>query len=65
MGIFDVVGNVYDFITDAAGKVRSAAQVVEFVAKRAKLSDIADVAKSVGKAASPLHIAPTPVLVGG
>ncbi|MBE1549791.1 hypothetical protein GGC64_003831 [Mycobacterium sp. OAS707] len=65
MGIFDVVENVYDFVTDAAGKVKNAAQVVEFVAKRAKLSDIADVAKSVGKAASPLHIAPTPVLVGG
>ena len=65
MGIFDVVGNVYDFVTDAAGKVRNAAQVVEFVAKRAKLADIADVAKSVGKSASPLNIAPTAVLVGG
>lgn len=65
MGIFDVVENVYDFVTDAAGKVRSAAQVVEFIAKRANLADIADVAKSVGKSASPLHIAPTPVLVGG
>jgi hypothetical protein len=65
MGIFDVVENVYDFVTDAAGKVKNAAQVVEFVAKRAKLADIADVAKSVGRAASPLHIAPTPVLVGG
>jgi hypothetical protein len=65
MGIFDVVGNVYDFVTDAAGKVKGAAQVVEFVAKRAKLADIADVAKSVGKSASPLNIAPTAVLVGG
>jgi hypothetical protein len=65
MGIFDVVGNVYDFVTDAAGKARNAAQVVEFVAKRAKLADIADVAKSVGKSASPLNIAPTAVLVGG
>jgi hypothetical protein len=65
MGIFDVVENVYDFVTDAAGKVRNAAAVVEFVAKRANLADIADVAKSVGKSASPLHIAPTPVLVGG
>ena len=65
MGIFDVVENVYDFVTDAAGKVRNAAAVVEFVAKRADLADIADVAKSVGKSASPLHIAPTPVLVGG
>src|SRR6476469_4460865 len=65
MGIYDVVENVYDIVTDAAGKVRSAAQVVEFVAKRATLADIADVAKSVGQAASPLNIAPTPVLVGG
>lgn len=65
MGIFDVVENVYDVVTDAAGKVRNAAQVVEFVAQRAKLADIADVAKSVGRLASPLHIAPTPVLVGG
>ncbi len=65
MGIFDVVGNVYDFVTDAAGKVKNAAQVIEFVAKRAKLADIADVARSVGKLASPLHIAPTPILVGG
>ena len=32
MGIFDVVENVYDFVTDTAGKVRNAAQVVEFVA---------------------------------
>jgi hypothetical protein len=65
MGIYDVVENVYDFVTDAAGKARNAAQVVEFIAKRANLADIADVAKSVGKSASPLHIAPTPVLVGG
>jgi EspA/EspE family len=65
MGIYDVVENVYDVVTDAAGKVRNAAQVVEFVAKRTNLAAIADVAKSVGKSASPLHIAPTPVLVGG
>jgi hypothetical protein len=58
MRIFDVVENVY-------GNVRSAAQVVEFIAKRAKLADVADVAKSVGQVASPLDIAPTPVLVGG
>jgi hypothetical protein len=65
MGIFDVVENVYDFVTDAAGKVRNAAAVIEFVAKRAKLADLADFAKGVGKWASPLHIAPTPILVGG
>jgi hypothetical protein len=65
MGIFDVVEKVYDFVTDAAGKARNAAAVVEFVAKRANLAEVADVAKSVGKSASPLHIAPTPVLVGG
>jgi hypothetical protein len=65
MGIFDVVDDVFDFVTDTAGKVKTAANVIAFVAKKAKLADIADVAKSVGKWAEPLNIAPTPILVGG
>lgn len=65
MGLFDVFGDAFDVVTDAAGKVKTAAKVVELVAKRANLADIADVANSVGKWASPLNIAPTPILVGG
>lgn len=65
MGLFDFVDDAFDFVTDAAGKVKTAAQVIGFVAKKANLADIADFAKSVGKWAVPLNIAPTPILVGG
>ncbi|MGU3651109.1 EspA/EspE family type VII secretion system effector [Mycolicibacterium sp. A43C] len=65
MGFFDFIDDVVDTVTDAAGKVKDAAKVVEVIAKRGDLLDVVDFAKGVGKWASPLAIAPTPVLVGG
>jgi len=65
MGLFDITSNVFDFVTDAAGKIKQAGQVIETVAKRAGLEKLVNFGKAVGKYAGPLAIAPTPVLQGG
>lgn len=65
MGFFDVVDSVVDTVTETAGKIKNGAKFVEFIAKKGKLFDVENLAKSVGKWASPLSIAPTPILVYG
>lgn len=65
MGFLEFVDDVVDTVTDAAGKIKNAAKVVEVIAKKGDLLDVVDFAKGVGKWASPLAIAPTPILVGG
>lgn len=65
MGLFETVGNVAEFVTDTANKVKNAAKAIEFIAKRAGLDTITKFAGNLGKYAGPLAIAPTPILKGG
>lgn len=65
MSFFDFFNDVVDTVSDTAGKIEKGAKVVGYIAKKGNLLDVADFAKSVGKWASPLKIAPTPVLEGG
>jgi Excreted virulence factor EspC, type VII ESX diderm/EspA/EspE family len=65
MGLFDWTNDVFEFVTDAAGKIKQAGQVIETVAKRAGLDKLVGFGKAVGKYVGPLAIAPTPILQGG
>lgn len=65
MSFFDFFNDVVDTVSDTADKVAKGAKVVGYIAKKGNLLDVAEFAKSVGKWASPLKIAPTPVLEGG
>ncbi|BBX86111.1 EspA/EspE family type VII secretion system effector [Mycolicibacterium aubagnense] len=65
MSFESVVHGAIEFVEDAAKTVKNAAKAVEKIAEKAGLPKIAGIAKSVGKYAGKLVIAPTPVLKGG
>jgi len=65
MGFFDFVDDVGDFISDTAEKVEKAAEWAGDIAEDLGLDKVARVARSVGKFAGKLAIAPTPILEGG
>lgn len=65
MSFFDFFNDVVDTVSDTADKVEKGAKVVGYIAKKGNLLDVAEFAKSLGKWAAPLKIAPTPVLEGG
>lgn len=64
-GFFDVVDSVVDTVTETAGRIKDGAEFVEYIARKGGLLDLEYLAKSVGRWASPLSIAPTPILEGG
>ncbi|MGX9788079.1 EspA/EspE family type VII secretion system effector [Mycobacterium sp. MMS18-G62] len=65
MGLFDFVDDVVDTVSDVAEKVEKGAEWVAETAEQLGLGPVARVAKTVGKFAGKLAIAPTPVLEGG
>jgi hypothetical protein len=65
MGLFDFVNDVVDFVSDPAEAVEKTAEWAGDIAEDLGLDKITRVAKSVGKFAGKLAIAPTPVLEGG
>jgi EspA/EspE family len=65
MGLFEFTSDVFDFVTEAAGEVKQAGEVIEKVAERAGLGKLVSFGKALEKYAGPLAIAPTPVLQGG
>lgn len=65
MSFESFVHDAFKFVSDTAGKVKNAAKAVEKIAEKAGLPKIAGIAKTVGKYAGVLAIAPTPVLKGG
>jgi hypothetical protein len=65
MGLFDFVNDVVDFVSDPAEAVEKTAEWASDIAEDLGLDKIARVARSVGKFAGKLAIAPTPILEGG
>jgi hypothetical protein len=65
MGLFDFVDDVVEFVSDPAEAVEKTAEWASDIADDLGLDKIARVARSVGKFAGKLAIAPTPILEGG
>ena len=65
MGLFDFVHDVVDVVSDPAEAVEKTAEWASDIAEDLGLDKIARVARSVGKFAGKLAIAPTPILEGG